>query len=77
LDLLCLQIRVRPVDIVDAEDDAADAMLLGSGRAGPAAAGRRLSTIFPLLKLFFFSAIFYVLCTNSSEGALKKRSRES
>ena len=29
LDLLCLQIRVRPVDIVDAEDDAADADVLG------------------------------------------------
>jgi len=29
LDLLCLQIRVHPVDIVDAEDDAADADVLG------------------------------------------------
>jgi hypothetical protein len=29
LDLLCLQIRVRPVDIVDAEDDAADADVVG------------------------------------------------
>jgi len=28
LDLLCLQIRVRPVDIVDAEADAADADVL-------------------------------------------------
>ena len=29
LDLLCLQIRVRPVDIVDAEGDAADADVVG------------------------------------------------
>ena len=33
LDLLCLQIRVRPVDIVDAEDDAADADVIG-GQVG-------------------------------------------
>ena len=45
-------------------------ILLGSGRARPAAAGRRLSTIFPL-ETVFLSAIFYVLCTNSSEGCLE------
>jgi hypothetical protein len=75
LDFLCLQIRVRPVDIVDAEGDAADADVVG----GQVGLRRRVgvSRRFSLPETGFLSAIFYVLCTNSSEGALKKGSPES
>ena len=72
-----MQIRVRPVDIVDAEGDAADADVVG-GQVGLAL--RRWVGVFRRFSLpetGFLSAIFYVLCTNSSEGALKKGSPES
>jgi hypothetical protein len=77
LDLLRLQIRVGPVDIVDAEVDAADADVV-EGQLGLALRRRvGVSRRFSPPETVFLSAIFYVLCTNSSEGALKKESRES
>ena len=59
LDLLCLQIRVRPVDIVDAEDDAADADVVGGqSRAGPIGGGSASRDDFPLLNRFSFQPFF-------------------